>query len=163
MRKAFLIASSLLALLATTAAPASADGGGGHAATAANPLCESSFSSLRTLAGAGGTLGAHRGSPGGREPRLRTSGKLDKLGPEGQAAAGLPEETIPVFVHVVTAGAEGNVSDFAILNQMIVLNLAFAGFYGGLDTGFSFKLSGSPHGQRALVHAEPGEPGAKRR
>lgn len=142
MRKAFVLVGSLLALLATTATPASADGSHGHDATAANPLCESSFSSLRSLTGLTGSTARGEDRRSAREPRLKTSGSAERLARgKGTPRRGF-RETIPVFVHVVTAGAEGNVSDSAILDQMTVLNLAFAGFYGGPDTGFRFRLKG---------------------
>ncbi len=140
MRKLFVLVSSVLALLAATAAPAGAAGGQGHEAAAANPLCESSFSSLRTLTGFNATSARTEDRRSGREPRLKTSGKRDKLERGKRERRKGFKETIPVFVHVVTAGTEGDVSDFAILQQMLVLNLAFAGFYGGPDTGFRFKL-----------------------
>jgi hypothetical protein len=50
--------------------------------------------------------------------------------------------TIPVYFHVVHAGGVGNISDKVIAEQMRVLNAAFAGFYGGAATGFSFALEG---------------------
>ena len=50
---------------------------------------------------------------------------------------------MPVYVHVISDGAIGNVSDKAIADQIRVMNLAFAGFYGGADSGFSFTLAGT--------------------
>jgi hypothetical protein len=50
--------------------------------------------------------------------------------------------TVPVWFHVVTDGSIGNVSDKVISDQIRVLNLAYAGFYGGARTGFSFTLVG---------------------
>jgi hypothetical protein len=140
MRKSFLVVVSMVALLAATAGPASAAGSLGSAATAANPLCESSFSSLRGLTGFAGTSSRAEDRRGAREPRLKKSGSRDQLQRgKGKGRRGF-KETIPVFVHVITAGEEGNVSDAAILNQLSVLNLAYAGFYGGADTGFRFTL-----------------------
>ena len=51
--------------------------------------------------------------------------------------------TIPVYVHVIRAGTaveQGNVPSSWIQNQIEVLNLSYAGFYGGADTGFRFDL-----------------------
>ena len=45
-----------------------------------------------------------------------------------------------MYVHSITDGAAGQVTDAEIDAQITVLNLAFAGFYGGPNTGFSFKL-----------------------
>jgi hypothetical protein len=50
--------------------------------------------------------------------------------------------TIPVYFHVITDGRLGAVSDRQIADQINVLNLSYAGFYGGDDTGFRFTLAG---------------------
>ena len=50
--------------------------------------------------------------------------------------------TIPVYFHVITDGATGNLSNQKIQQQMNVLNSEFGGFEGGVATGFSFKLAG---------------------
>ncbi|HEX2086281.1 MAG TPA: zinc metalloprotease [Solirubrobacteraceae bacterium] len=53
--------------------------------------------------------------------------------------------TIPVWFHVIAASRsprDGWVSDDQIARQMDVLNRAFAGGYGGADTGFRFRLAG---------------------
>ena len=55
------------------------------------------------------------------------------------------EVTIPVWFHVVAAAKtkpKGWLSDSQVAEQMNVLNLAFAGVYGGADTGFRFRLEG---------------------
>jgi hypothetical protein len=49
---------------------------------------------------------------------------------------------VPVWFHVVSDGELGNVTQEQIDAQMTVLNLAFAGFYGGAKSGFSFELAG---------------------
>ena len=49
---------------------------------------------------------------------------------------------MPVWFHVVSDGAIGNVTQAQIDEQMTVLNLAFAGFYGGVKSGFKFELAG---------------------
>lgn len=50
--------------------------------------------------------------------------------------------TIPVYVHVITNGTAGNVSDTVIANQIAVLNTAFAGQQpgGGFNTSYRFQL-----------------------
>jgi Pregnancy-associated plasma protein-A len=50
--------------------------------------------------------------------------------------------TIPVYFHVITDGAAGDLSNQKIQQQMNVLNSEFGGFEGGVATGFSFKLAG---------------------
>jgi len=50
--------------------------------------------------------------------------------------------TIPVYFHVFTDGAIGNLTNTQLQNQINVLNAGFGGFEGGAHTGFSFKLAG---------------------
>jgi len=58
-------------------------------------------------------------------------------------------ETIPVWVHVLTAGAEGHVTDAQIREQMRVLNQSFSGHTGGAFTGFTFDLVGTTRTENA--------------
>jgi hypothetical protein len=60
--------------------------------------------------------------------------------------------TVPVWFHVVHAGGVGDISQAVIDEQMNVLNLAFAGFYGGVNTGFRFKLAGVTRTDNAAWH-----------
>ena len=81
-----------------------------------------------------------RGSDG-REPDLgQTSADLPASA-KGKAGANF-RVTVPVYVHVVTDGAIGNLTDTQISNQIAVLNTTFAGGEGGYKTGFSFRLAG---------------------
>jgi Pregnancy-associated plasma protein-A len=50
--------------------------------------------------------------------------------------------TVPVYFHVVTDGAIGNLTSAQIADQIGVLNLTFGGGEGGADTGFAFELAG---------------------
>lgn len=50
--------------------------------------------------------------------------------------------TVPVYFHVVTDGAIGNLTNAQIADQISVLNLTFGGGEGGADTGFTFELAG---------------------
>jgi hypothetical protein len=52
---------------------------------------------------------------------------------------------VPVFVHVITNGTAGNVSDVMINTQIQVLNDAYAGATGGAATRFHFNLAGVDH------------------
>jgi hypothetical protein len=75
--------------------------------------------------------------------------------------------TVPVWFHVVHDNGVGNVSDADIDRQIRIMNLGFAGFYGGYDTGFRFELAGTTRtnnavwfaagptssGERAMKHA----------
>jgi hypothetical protein len=65
--------------------------------------------------------------------------------------------TIPVYVHVITAGTVGALSDAQIAAQISVLNSTFAGAEGGAATGFSFKLAGVTRTDNAeWFYAGPG-------
>ncbi len=50
--------------------------------------------------------------------------------------------TVDVYVHAITDGATGYVSDKAIRDQIQVLNMEYGGFEGGAYTGFKFRLAG---------------------
>jgi Pregnancy-associated plasma protein-A len=50
--------------------------------------------------------------------------------------------TVDVYVHSVTAGSTGAVSDADIAKQIQVLNNGFSGQEGGYPTGFTFVLAG---------------------
>jgi hypothetical protein len=49
---------------------------------------------------------------------------------------------VPVWIHVISDGATGNVPQSVIDSQMAVQNMAFAAFYGGEKSGFKFELAG---------------------
>ena len=68
--------------------------------------------------------------------QLRASGRFT---PEANATGA----TIQVWFHVITkANGAGNVTDTQINNQIKVLNDAYAGLTGGVNTGFQFVLAG---------------------
>jgi hypothetical protein len=60
--------------------------------------------------------------------------------------------TVPTWVHVVSDGAIGNVSNAAISDQIQVLNTTYAGGEGGVRTGFSFRLVGITRTNNANWH-----------
>jgi hypothetical protein len=65
--------------------------------------------------------------------------------------------TIPVYVHVITDGALGALTDAQIAAQIDVLNATFAGAEGGANTGFRFTLAGVTRTDNAAwFHAGPG-------
>ena len=51
--------------------------------------------------------------------------------------------TVPVYFHVIYSGSQGNISDAKIADQIAVLNAAYAGQTGGVNTPFRFVLSGT--------------------
>ncbi len=123
-----------VAAFASTVSPAS---GGTAMPTATGGDCGGAdlFSGLRAIqrTAAGGTIN--------REPPYRYADADIPGGSEPKVPANFTA-TVPVYFHVITNGSEGNVTNAQITAQMNVLNLAFAGFYGGPNTGFSFTLAG---------------------
>ena len=68
--------------------------------------------------------------------------------------------TVPVWFHVVTPdGTTGNVTRAQIDQQINVMSLSFAAFYGGANSGFKFKLAGVTRTTNAAwYNAGPGSP-----
>ena len=103
-----------------------------------SPSCGSGSSFLDSLAARTGGARGER-----QEPNLNQT--------LGEVPAGFDpntanfEATIPVYIHVIRAGTaveQGNVPNSWIRRQIDALNLSYAGFYGGADTGFRFELAG---------------------
>jgi hypothetical protein len=144
MKKILLIAAGVLALVATTAAPGTA---GGHAATT---LCAeaSEFDSLTALTSAGSTAkGWNRDAPA----RINVGDSSYDSGLAPNVPAGF-QVTVPTYVHVITDGATGHLSAAQVAEQIQVLNMSFAGFWGGADTGFRFELKGITRTNNAAWH-----------
>ena len=76
-----------------------------------------------------------------KEPSLSATYKALPDSAKGKARAGF-QASVPVWIHVISDGATGNIPQSVIDKQMSVINLAFAGFYGGAGSGFSFTLAG---------------------
>jgi hypothetical protein len=133
-----LLIAVLVAAAAVFAASASAGRSSVLVQASYSPSCGLGSSFLDSLAA--GSSGA-RGE--GREPNLNDV--LEEV-PAGQESSTANfHATIPVYIHVIrtgTAVAQGNVPTAWIHNQIDVLNLSYAGFYGGADTGFRFTLAG---------------------
>jgi hypothetical protein len=118
---------------ATTVAPAAA---GTHSHEAEG--CEATiFDGLNSL----GSAGSSARVIDLREPALNQVVQELPASAKGKGRS-VVGTVVPVFFHVVHAGGVGNISDAIIKAQMNVLNSAFAGFYGGAATGFSFELAG---------------------
>ena len=138
MRRLIVLAAAALAALAATAAPGAAAGN--------SALCgdweaagTGTFDGLSSLTAAGNT--ARAAGEVTREPSLNATYEAMPASANGKGGAKF-RATVPTWVHVISDGATGNVSQSVIDSQMSVLNLAFAGFYGGAKSGFSFKLAG---------------------
>ena len=134
MKKVVLLVATLLALLATTAAPA---GSTGHAAGTQACIPTSQFSSLSSLTASSNAKGWNRDAPA----RLDVGDSSYDSGLAPNVPAGF-KVTVPTYVHVITDGKVGQLTNAQIRQQIDVLNLSFAGFYGGANSGVTFKLEG---------------------
>ena len=77
---------------------------------------------------------------------------------QGRGGPGF-SETVDVYFHVITSGANGAVSTGTLAQQMSVLNKGFAGQYGGADTGLKFSLADVDFTENAAWYAAgPGSP-----
>jgi hypothetical protein len=136
MKKILLLGAAAVAAIAVTAAPA---GAGSHAAVAS--CWAGAASGFDSVAALTSTASTARGAEIGREPALNE--KVEALPASANGKAGKKfSATVPTYFHVITDGATGNLTDQQIREQMSVLNLAFAGFYGGAKSGFKFELAG---------------------
>jgi pregnancy-associated plasma protein-A len=141
MKRIVLLAAGVLAALSLTAAPASAGGvGSSNLCSGWEAANSASFSSLGSLTASASTArGIGRG-----EPNINANFAALPLGTDGQADPSF-DVTVPVAFHVIigldaNGDRVGDLTDAQIAAQITVLNLAYAGFYGGYDTGFSFEL-----------------------
>jgi hypothetical protein len=98
---------------------------------------------------------APRSTPGPRSPE---PGDVAKVMAElGRRLSGVtPPDTItvPTRVHVITRGVR-QVSDQAVKSQIAVLNSAYGGAFGGVDTGVRFRLDSITVKANAAWFADP--------
>ena len=130
---------------AFTVAPAAA---GTHSHGTSDVWCDESsvFNSLDGFAVSSTARGA--------VVREKELGQVHKNVPANRSRASRPgfSATVPTWVHVVSDGAIGNVSDRAINDQIRVLDMTFGGFEGGVATGFNFELVGVTRTDNATWH-----------
>jgi hypothetical protein len=143
----------LLGALATAAATAAVAAGATPAAAESqeasycHPLTPVGIDTQGAIAGRGGDV---------REPALDEVHADLPGSAKGRAGRNF-KATVPVYFHVITDGATGNVTDAQIAAQMQVLNATFAGAEGGAKTGFSFTLAGVTRTDNAAwFNAKPG-------
>jgi hypothetical protein len=121
-------------------------------APAASPFCNASDSlnsGLQSAAISG------RGSDA-REPDLGEVHEDLPATAKGKAGKSF-KATVPVYLHVVTDGTTGAVTDDQIAAQIGVLNNTYAGGEGGATSGFSFQLVGVTRTDNAdWFYANPG-------
>ena len=141
MKRLIVLAAGILAVLVVTAAPATAG-----AAHEASQVCNgweaagsASFDSLSALTASSST--ARSAGDVTREPSLNATYEALPDSAKGKGGSKF-KATVPVWFHVVSDGDIGNVTQAQIDEQMTVLNLAFAGFFGGVKSGFRFELAG---------------------
>ena len=147
------VAILLVVVAAAFAATANAGRTSVLAGAPYSPTCGVGSTFLDSLvARAGGARGERR------EPNLNQT--------LGEVPAGFQPNTvnfgatIPVYIHVIRTGMaveQGNVPNSWINHQIEALNLSYAGFYGGVDTGFRFELAGVDRTTNARwFHMTPG-------
>jgi len=77
--------------------------------------------------------------------RIESAHAAARPGSSGDALA-VGSVTIPVYVHVIRCSdGSGDVSNAVVQNQVTVLNQAFAGLPGGVQTPFTFNLVAVNH------------------
>jgi hypothetical protein len=114
---------------------------------AGGSLLASASASTPGIAARGGTV---------REPDLGEVPRDLPARAKGKAGAAFTA-TIPVYMHVITDGTIGNVTDAEIAAEIAVLNKTYAGAEGGTNTGFSFALAGVTRTSNAAwFYAGPG-------
>lgn len=164
MRKVALLATGVLAALAVTAAPAAAGGGAPAGSNACNGWEAAGAASFDSLASLASTGAAARGAGADvvREPSLSVDYEALPESAKGKRRSGWKTVTVPVWFHVVSDGEIGNVSDADIDTQIRIMNLGYAGFYGGYDQGFRYKLAGVTRTDNAeWFYAGPTTPGER--
>jgi hypothetical protein len=107
-------------------------------------------------ASAAGCAGALRlSAPWPRSPAPRDVSKV--MAELARLLAGVTPPatiTVPIRAHVLTNGAR-RVTDEAVESQVEVLNSAYAGAFGGVDTGVRFRLDGVSVTDNAAWFADP--------
>jgi hypothetical protein len=107
----------------------------------------------------GGGVSARGGFPDSRGTiREKDTGQVVHDMPasaKGQAPASMTV-SVPIFFHVITSGAAGNLTDTQLQAQVTQMNRAYSGSYGGADTGFSFVFAGVDRTNNATWYASKG-------
>lgn len=154
-RRVRLLATLVGALALLTAASVSPASAGTGAIAGPSVLCTDGDSLFNSLSGLRPVLG--RGVDA-REPDLGQVHEDLPASAKGKAGKSF-RATIPVYFHVISDGAVGNVTQSDIDTQIQIMSLAAAGFYGGANTGFKFKLAGVTRTSNAAwFTAGPGSP-----
>lgn len=117
-------------------------------------FCDPAVAGTGAAAGAALARGAAAG--GAREPDLGQVAEDLPAAAKGRAGRDF-RAAVPLYVHVVTDGTTGALTDAQIAAQVDVLNTTFAGGEGGARSGFSFRLAGVTRTDNAeWFYAGPG-------
>ena len=159
MKRFVLLAACALAALATTAAPASSADARVQECTGWEAAGAGAFDSLAALT----TPAASARGAGSiaKEPSLNATYEPMPASANGKGGPKF-RASVPVWFHVVSDGDTGNVPQSVIDEQLSVLNLAFAAFYGGARSGFSFQLAGVTRTDNAEWYSARAGGGAER-
>ena len=121
MKRLIVLATGLLAALAVTVSPATA----GQASAATSGVCSgweaagaAAFDSLGALTATGGS--ARTAGNVTKEPSLSATYKALPDSAKGKARAGF-QASVPVWIHVISDGATGNIPQSVIDKQMSVM------------------------------------------
>jgi hypothetical protein len=153
MKQVSVVAVVMALCAAVVAVPA--QGAGTVGVSSGFSICDPVARVSLMAGGAGNTLAA-RGGGGAREPDLGQPHEDLPASAKGRAGSGFAV-TVPVYFHVVTDGAKGDLRDTQIADQIRVLTNTYAGGEGGFDTGFSFVLAGVTRTNNpAWFYANPG-------
>jgi Pregnancy-associated plasma protein-A len=129
----FAVATAVSAALATFVAVSTAAAVPAPT-TFASLTCSTNFFDNLSLGGATFARGGEREPSGWKNPPIEEA-------PTTGHGKGF-KASVPVYFHVFTDGATGNLTDKQLQQQINVLNAGFGGFEGGAYTGFSFKVAG---------------------
>ena len=137
MKQVMVLVTGILAALALTAAPGTAGG-----STVSSDVCTGweaagagVFDSLGSLAASPSS--ARGGDSVAKEPSLNATYEPMPANAKGKGGPKF-RATVPVWIHVISDGATGNIPQSVIDKQMAVQNLAFAAFYGGCNAKGDF-------------------------
>jgi hypothetical protein len=137
---------TVLGAVAATAAPAQGHGNAVWVKGQSLSTCATkpaAFDALGRLTGHTGFSTITRGTGPDlvKEPGVLGDNVADEVPAEGQGKGGRGfRATVDVYFHVVHDGGASNVSDTAIRDQIMMMNLGYGGFEGGVNTGIQFRL-----------------------
>lgn len=143
MRGRVLLTAGLFALAVALASPTGVAGGDDGETSAAEPACHE-------LHGSAGEP-PHGSKVHGIDPNDLTEKQVaaverdlaERLAARGGYNRVAAAITVDVYVHVITNGTQGNVSDAAIGTMLSNMNNSYAGGQGGVNTGITFQRLGT--------------------